>query len=178
MRRRNCEPSGMMNQRSWILAITAALALAAGCKKDQPAAPASSDDTAKQGVKPGPADPAQAGMGSDGRGRRGRNAGPMTDEERAAMMKQRAEALHKRLDTDGDGKLTPAELTAGGGGRMRFDDPAALDTNHDGDISADELAAAMKARFDQRRAQRAGSGSADGSGGEDGTGGGEGSGGW
>lgn len=34
----------------------------------------------------------------------------MSDEERAAMMKQRAETLRKRLDTDGDGKLTPAEL--------------------------------------------------------------------
>jgi hypothetical protein len=101
----------------------------------------------------------------------------MSDEDRAAMFKQRAEALRKRLDTDGDGKLTPAELAAAGS-RMRFDDPAAIDTNHDGDISTEELVAAMKARFEQRRAQRAGSGSADGSGGEDGTGGGEGSGGW
>lgn len=93
------------------------------------------------------------------------------------MMKQRAEMLRKRLDTDGDGKLTPAELGAAGG-RMRLDDPAAIDTNHDGDISTDELAAAMKARFDRRRAQRAGSGTADGTGDGDGMGGGEGSGGW
>jgi hypothetical protein len=177
MRRFSCEPSDMMNQRLWILALTTALALAAGCKKDQPAAPAPSDETANQpGVKPGPADPAQAGSGSNWRNRR--RGGPMTDEERTAMFKRNAEALHKRLDTDGDGKLTPAELAAaGGGGRMRFDDPAAIDTNHDGDISSDELVAAMKARFEQRRAQRGGSGSADGSGGEDGSGGGEGSGG-
>jgi len=166
----------MMNQRPWILAFTAALALAAGCKKDQPAAPAPSGETANQpGVKPGPADPAQAGSGGDGRTRR-RN-GPMTDEERATFMKQRAEAVRKRLDTDGDGKLTPAELGAAGS-RMRFDDPAAIDTNHDGDISVDELVAAMKTRFEQRRAQRGGSGGGEGSGGEDGTGGGEGSGGW
>ena len=62
--------------------------------------------------------------------------------------------MHARLDADGDGKLTPAEL-ANAPGRMHFDDPAALDTNHDGDISADELAAAMQARRDQRRADRA-----------------------
>jgi Ca2+-binding EF-hand superfamily protein len=98
----------------------------------------------------------------------------MTDEERAAALKQRAEMMRKRLDTDGDGKLTPAELTAARG-RMRFDDPAAIDTNHDGDISTDELVAAMKARADQRRAQRAGSGNADGAG--DGSGDGDGSGG-
>lgn len=169
----------MMNQRSWILALTAALALTAGCKKDEPAAPAPSSDTAKQPVaKPALADPAQAGSDGDGRARRGRNGGPMSDEERAAMMKQRAETMRKRLDTDGDGKLTPAELAAAGRGRMRFDDPAAIDTNHDGDISSDELAAAMKARFEQRRAQRAGSGSADGTGDGEGMGGGEGSGGW
>jgi hypothetical protein len=36
----------------------------------------------------------------------------------------------------------------------------------------------MKARFEQRRAQRAGSGNADGTGDGDGMGGGEGSGGW
>ena len=80
----------MTNQRPWILALTAALALAAGCKKDQPAAPAPSGEAANQpGVKPGPADPAQAGSGGDWRNRR--RSGPMTDEERAAMFKQRAE---------------------------------------------------------------------------------------
>lgn len=168
----------MTNQRPWILALTAALALAAGCKKDEPAAPAPSSETAKQpGVQPGPADPAQAGSGNDWRVRRSRNGEPMSDEQRAAMMKQRAETLRKRLDTDGDGKLTPAELGTAPSSRMRFDDPAAIDTNHDGDISTDELAAAMKARFDQRRA-RAGSGKADGTGDGEGMGGGEGSGGW
>ena len=172
----------MSNQRPWILALAAVLAIAAGCKKDQPAAPtpAPASDTAKQGVKPGlPADPAQAGGSADGDWRN-RRAGRMdkdgdgvvSDEERAAALKARAEMMRKRLDADGDGKLTPAEL-GNARGRMRFDDPAALDTDHDGDISADELVAAMKARADQRRARRAGSGagSADGSGGDDGAGG-------
>jgi Ca2+-binding EF-hand superfamily protein len=99
--------------------------------------------------------------------------GVVSEEERATMLKGRAEMLRKRLDTDGDGKLTPAELGAARG-RMHFDDPAAIDTNHDGDISADELVAAMKARADLRRTHRAGSGgpgAAEGSGGADGAGG-------
>jgi hypothetical protein len=49
---------------------------------------------------------------------------------------------------------------------MHFDDPAALDTNHDGEISADELAAGMEARRDQWRASRQGSGTAVGSDGQ------------
>lgn len=170
----------MTNQRPWILALAAALALAAGCKKDEPAAPAPSSDTAKQPGPPG--DPAQAGGsgGGDWRSRRGRmdrdGDGAVSEEERAAMLKGRAEMLRKRLDIDGDGKLTPAELGMARG-RMHFDDPASLDTNHDGDISVDELVVAMKARADLRRAQRAGSG-ANGSGAADGSGGAGGSGGW
>ncbi len=175
----------MTNQRPWILALAAALALAAGCKKDEPAAPAPSSDTAKQpgGVKPGgPGAPAQAGGSGadDGRSRRGRmdrdGDGVVSEEERATMLKSRAEMLHKRLDLDGDGKLTPTELGMARG-RMHFDDPASLDTNHDGDISVDELLAAMKARADLRRAQR-GPGSAGGSGGSGGSGGADGAGGW
>jgi hypothetical protein len=79
--------------------------------------------------------------------------GVISDEERAAAMRERAATLRTRLDADGDGKLTPAEL-ANAPGRMHFDDPAAIDTNHDGDISADELAASLKARRDQRRSDR------------------------
>jgi Ca2+-binding EF-hand superfamily protein len=66
--------------------------------------------------------------------------------------------MRSRLDTDGDGKLSPDEL-AHARGRMRFDDPAALDTNHDGDISAEELAAGFRARREQfRNARGSGSG--------------------
>src|SRR4029077_14799276 len=87
--------------------------------------------------------------------------GVVSDEERAAAMRDRAEAMRKRLDTDGDARLPPAEL-ANAGGRMRFADPAAVDTNHDGDISADELAVAIKARMDARRAQHASAAGSDG----------------
>jgi hypothetical protein len=172
----------MRNQHPWIPALAAALtlALATDCKKDESAAPAPSSDTAKQpGVK---SDPAQ-GNGSAGdwrnrrAGRMGRDGdGAVSEEERAARMKASAEMMRKRLDTDGDGKLTPAEL-ANAPGRMKFDDPAALDTNHDGDISTDELLAAMKARAEQRRAQRAGSGAAGSAGSADGSGA-DGAGGW
>jgi hypothetical protein len=171
----------MTKQLPWILALTAALALGAGCKKDEPAAPApapGADPAKVERVKPGlaanpaPSDPAQAGSGDeDGRGRRDRmdrdGDRAVSDEQRATMLKGRAEMLRKRLDTDGDGKLTLAELGAARG-RMHFDDPASLDTNHDGDISVDELVAAMKARADLRRARHAGAG---GSGGGEGSGG-------
>jgi len=70
-------------------------------------------------------------------------------------MRERVAGVHVRLDSNGDGKLTPAELT-NAPGRMHFDDPAAVDTNHDGDISADELVAALKVRREQRRADRDG----------------------
>jgi hypothetical protein len=81
------------------------------------------------------------------------NGSAMTDEEREAMFKQRAEKARARMDANGDGKLSYDELK-NAPGRMHFDDPAAIDTNHDGDISADELEAAMKARREQWRAQR------------------------
>jgi len=79
--------------------------------------------------------------------------GKISPEEREAAMKQRAATMRARLDTNGDGKLTPDEL-ANAKGRMKFDDPASLDTNHDGDISADELEAGMMARREQMREQR------------------------
>lgn len=81
--------------------------------------------------------------------------GQISAAERAAAMKERMDTMHARLDTDGDGKLSPAELAASRGGRFKMlGDPSALDTNHDGDISADELSAGMQARRDERRAMR------------------------
>jgi hypothetical protein len=55
-------------------------------------------------------------------------------EDREAMRRLRVEQMRAKLDTNGDGKLSPEELGAATG-RMRFDD-----------ISVDELEAAMKAR--------------------------------
>jgi hypothetical protein len=83
--------------------------------------------------------------------------GKVSDEERAAALKQRAETMRTRMDANGDGKLTVDELAAGQG-RMHFDNPGALDTNKDGDISADELAAGMQARRDAMKAKAADTG--------------------
>src|SRR6185436_20508167 len=58
--------------------------------------------------------------------------GVVSDEERTTAMQERLSAMRTRLDANGDGKLSPDEL-ASARGRMRFDDPAAIDTNHDGD---------------------------------------------
>jgi len=162
------------------LSIAVALMFAIACKADAPStantAPANTaggEDSAtkarsgKIDVKPvAPELPAPAGEADDQphgnreEWRKRRDAkldangdGVVSDEERAAAMRERVTNMRTRLDADGDGKLTPAEL-ANAPGRMHFDDPAALDTNHDGDISADELAAALKARRDQRRGDR------------------------
>ena len=84
--------------------------------------------------------------------------GVVSDEER----QQRMVPMLKRLDENGDGKLTPDEL-AKSDGRMGFDDPAAVDTNHDGEISLAELDAAVSARRQKMRERwrgRGGEGSA------------------
>ncbi len=79
--------------------------------------------------------------------------GVVSEEER----QQRLLPMLERLDKDGDGKLTPTEL-ASSNRRRGFDDPAALDTDHDGYISLPELDAAMKARREQMRARWRGRG--------------------
>lgn len=170
--------------RALPVALTTALAFAAGCKVDAPVASAPAGNGSDTGKPPSagsevrrapPTLPAEPSAGStagapasdpaagDSRERRrdrldGDGDGVVSDQERATALNDRAAILRDRLDADGDGKLTPTEIGSGPG-PMRFDDPAALDADHDGDISADELAAAVQARRDQRR----GSGDRDGS---------------
>jgi EF hand domain-containing protein len=137
------------------LSIAAALLLAMSCKTDtssQPGAGAAQDSTAKArlakiDVQPGPASLPAPGGGGDASG------SGVTEEQRAAALHNRIANLRSRMDLDGDGKLTVDELVKARG-RMHFDDPAAIDTNHDGDISADELAAALRARRDRRATAR------------------------
>ncbi|HET9621676.1 MAG TPA: hypothetical protein VFP84_09935 [Kofleriaceae bacterium] len=165
-------------RKSLSFAFAFALALGACKTENQPAASAGSNTeapggkarSAKIGVKP--VSPEQPALPSDGAGSDDRDArreawrerrkermdtdgdGVVSDEERAAAIKQRMNRVRDRLDGDGDGKLTPAELAAAPG-RMHFENPEALDTNHDGNIDADELAAGMKARREAVRAARA-----------------------
>ncbi|MGE5180978.1 MAG: EF-hand domain-containing protein [Acidobacteriota bacterium] len=107
--------------------IVLTLCLVAACKSDKPA------DTSAPAAPPG-LPPAV----------------DMSPADRQARRLERLEAMKKRLDTNGDGKLTVDELKAASG-RMHFDDAAAVDTDHDGEISIDELAAAMRARRAQMR---------------------------
>lgn len=74
--------------------------------------------------------------------------GVVSPEERQARLKPMVE----RLDTNGDGKLTPDELAAAQG-RMQFGDPAAIDTDHNGEISLSELDAAVTQRREEMRAK-------------------------
>ena len=86
--------------------------------------------------------------------------GVISPEER----RERLRPMMDHLDKNGDGKVTPDELNKAG--RFGFDDPAAVDTNHDGVISIDELSTAMDARREQMRArwrERGGGGSGSGS---------------
>ena len=79
--------------------------------------------------------------------------GVVSPEERQARLKP----MIDRFDQNGDGKLTPDEL-ASTNGRMGFDDPAAIDTDHNGEISLSELDAAVTARREEMRARWRGRG--------------------
>ena len=81
--------------------------------------------------------------------------GQLDENERAAMKAERVQGMVDRLDQDGDGKLTQAELDAaragraggrGGRGPGRGIDFATADSNGDGVLDADELGAAMPER--------------------------------
>lgn len=79
--------------------------------------------------------------------------GVVSPAERQARLRPMVE----RLDRDGDGRLSVDEL-ASRDRRMGFDDPAAIDTDHDGQISLAELDAAVTARREQLRARWRGPG--------------------
>ncbi|CAN5286677.1 hypothetical protein BH11MYX1_BH11MYX1_53000 [soil metagenome] len=157
--------------------------LASACKTtDSAPTPSASDPAPTANVRPqkrGPAPslaPDQAAHGVPGddelasHPRRERSPkdldgdGKVSPEERAAAHRERTERIRAKWDANGDGKLTVEEVAAVDGG-MRFPDPAALDLDKDGDISAAELNASMEARRLELHAQRLGRGR--GSGGSD-----------
>jgi hypothetical protein len=88
--------------------------------------------------------------------------GVLSPEEKA----QRVAPMLKRMDANGDGKLTPDELSSSDR-RMGFDDPAAVDTDKNGEISLVELEAAVTARREKMREKwKGGRGGRGGMGGE------------
>jgi hypothetical protein len=69
--------------------------------------------------------------------------GKISDEERKAARRRRAEDLRKNADANGDGKVTPDELAKGNFRRLA---PESVDTNKDGDISIEEIESALEQR--------------------------------
>ena len=63
---------------------------------------------------------------------------------------QRVKPMLERFDQNDDGKLTPDEM-AQSDRRMGFDDPAAIDTDKNGEISLIELDTAVSARREKMR---------------------------
>lgn len=74
--------------------------------------------------------------------------GVVSPEEKQARLKPMVE----RFDQNNDGKLTPEEL-ASSDRRMGFDDPTAIDTDKNGEISLGELDAAITQRRTEMRAR-------------------------
>jgi hypothetical protein len=69
--------------------------------------------------------------------------GKVSDAEREAARKVRLDEMKTRLDTDGDGKLTIAELKESRMARRLGDEIDAIDTDKNGEVSAEELQKSM-----------------------------------
>jgi hypothetical protein len=153
----------------------ALLAALAACKSESK--PAAKQAPAAEGSAPvahvpgtAPALPAEGGGGDEDRpelpaGDHRRpidtdGDGVISPQEREAAREARAKRMVDRFDTNHDGKLTTDELAAGGSGmRGRFMDAKSADKNNDGEISPAELEAAIQERRMQWRAHRGHAGS-------------------
>lgn len=69
--------------------------------------------------------------------------GKINQEERKLARHKRAEDMRKQADADNNGKVTADEIAKSNFKRL---DPESLDTNKDGDISADEIETALESR--------------------------------
>jgi hypothetical protein len=76
--------------------------------------------------------------------------GTLSDAERTAMRTKRADAMFGRLDGDGDGKITAAEMEASGGRRGGVRNFAEADADGDGALTKAELEAARASRVVRR----------------------------
>ncbi|MDX2090535.1 MAG: hypothetical protein SFX73_21935 [Kofleriaceae bacterium] len=77
--------------------------------------------------------------------------GTLSPEELTAARAKRAEEMHGRFDANNDGKLTADELKEARMFRRNGGDPAALDTDKNGEISNAELEAGMQSMRDRFR---------------------------
>jgi Ca2+-binding EF-hand superfamily protein len=69
--------------------------------------------------------------------------GKISQDERKLARHKRAEDMRKQADADNNGKVTADEIAKSNFKRL---DPESLDTNKDGDISTDEIEAALESR--------------------------------
>ncbi len=69
--------------------------------------------------------------------------GKINQDERKLARHKRAEDMRKQADADNNGKVTADEIAKSNFKRL---DPESLDTNKDGDISTDEIEAALESR--------------------------------
>ena len=81
-------------------------------------------------------------------------ADPEKCKERMQQMKAKAEAWWKKVDTDGDGKISRDEANANAPHLAQNFDK--IDTDHDGTISREELRAAREAMRERHRQQGGG----------------------
>jgi Ca2+-binding EF-hand superfamily protein len=114
---------------------------ALGVASAMPAFCAAADDTGQA-----PADSPRAQM------REHCKADPEKCKEQMQQMKAKADAWWKKVDTDGDGKISRDEANANAPRVAKDFDK--IDTDHDGTISRDELRAAAR----ERRRERGGGG--------------------
>jgi hypothetical protein len=153
------------------LVSLALVAAVASCKPDSKPSPAPSPEQAPapapRAHAPGarPALPSEAAddeprpelPGVDHRRRIDTDGdGVISPEEREAARVARAKRMQERIDANHDGKVTPDELAAAGSASHgpRFADPKAVDANNDGEITSDELQQALAERRRQWRASR------------------------
>jgi len=125
--------------------LLASAVLLTGCgskKEDRPAEPPV--ETGSAVARPAPKPSTSPKLDLDGNGR-------VDDGERVASRKVRLSKTLSLLDTNGDSKVTLAELEQTKLPYLKFADPKAVDTDANGTISVEEVDAALDDRRTKSR---------------------------